>query len=148
MKTLNFDIVIDAKREIVWNTMLAPDSYKSWTSAFFDGSYYEGSWEKGERIRFMDPNGSGMVAVITENRPYEYISIKHIGYINGGVEDFDSDEVRSWAPVFENYSFSDVGETTRLEVSLEIAPVFEEQMVNDWPIALAKLKELCEAASG
>lgn len=144
MNTLNFSVIIDAPRDVVWDTFLAPDSYKDWTSAFTEGSYYEGSWAEGERIRFLSPGGSGMTSVIAENRPHEFISIKHLGFIKDGIEDTESEEVKKWAPAFENYYFSNVGPSTEVKVSMEVTPEYEEYMTNTWPKALARLKEICE----
>lgn len=92
MKTLHFSIKINAPAEKVWQNMLGAETYKIWTAEFAPGSYYEGSWEKGESIKFLIPNGDGMTSVIAENRPFKFISIKHLGYIKGGVADTESPE--------------------------------------------------------
>jgi uncharacterized protein YndB with AHSA1/START domain len=147
MKTLTFSTVINANRRAVWDTMLAPGTYKTWTSAFMEGSYYEGSWEKGERIRFLGPGNEGMLAVIAENQPHEFISIKHIGMIKNGVEDTESDEARSWAPAFENYFLKETGSSTELTVTIDVPEEFVDDMGGAWPAALAKLKTICEAPS-
>ena len=146
MKTLHFDIHINATTKIVWDIMLDMESYQTWTAEFSEGSYYKGSWEKGDRIKFLVPSGDGMTSMIAENRPYEYISIKHLGCINKGIEDTTSAAVQSWTPAFENYSFSDEDGTTKLHVEMDVAPEFEEFMQTAWPKALAKLKKICEAA--
>jgi uncharacterized protein YndB with AHSA1/START domain len=146
-KTLRFATVIDAEPSVVWNTMLAEDTYRIWTSEFAEGSYFEGSWNEGERIRFLAPGGSGITSVIAESRPNEFISIKHLGFIKNGVEDTGSDEVRSWAPSFENYSFSRAGSSTELKVALDVPLEYEESMAKTWPKALARLKAICEASS-
>ena len=80
MKTLRFDTFIRAPREKVWRTMLEQDTYRIWTSEFTAGSYYEGSWEQGEKIRFLGPSGEGMLSEIAENRRHAFlqtISICH-----------------------------------------------------------------------
>lgn len=146
MKTLHFTTLIDAPRQAVWDAMLAPESYKAWTAEFSEGSYYEGSWNKGEEIRFLSPEGSGMLAVIAENRPYEFVSIKHLGMVYNGVPDTESDAARSWAPVFENYTFLSVGASTDLRVDVDVLPDWEEFMLDKWPKALAILKQICEAS--
>ena len=148
MKPLHFTITIGANGNTVWDTMLTPDTYRVWTSVLMEGSYFEGSWEKGKRIRFLTPDGNGMTAVIAENRPYEFLSIKHLGYVKDGEEDTDSEMVQSWAPSFENYSFKEMGSFTGLEVSVEVPPEFEAYMADVWPKALEKLKIICEAAAG
>jgi ligand-binding SRPBCC domain-containing protein len=50
MKTLNFSININAPKENVWHKMLNPESFRVWTAEFCEGSYFEGSWIKGEKI--------------------------------------------------------------------------------------------------
>ena len=63
MKKLHFTIQIDAPRQLVWDTMLQPETYTLWTAGFCEGSRYEGSWEKGASILFLGPDGEGMKAV-------------------------------------------------------------------------------------
>jgi uncharacterized protein YndB with AHSA1/START domain len=147
MKTLHYAISIQASPDVVWKTMFAQDTYKLWTADFSEGSYFEGSWNRGERIRFLGPGGNGMTAVIAENRPHEFMSIKHLGYIKDGVEDTDSEEVRSWAPAFENYTFSKTGAGTELKIDIDMADAWEDFMNNAWPKALAKLKSICESGA-
>ncbi len=147
-KRLQFSTVIAAPIEKVWSTMLDPESYKRWTSAFAEGSYYEGSWDKGARIKFLVPSGEGMVSEIAENRRLEFISIRHLGFIANGVEDTESESVRAWAPAFENYTFSAVPEGTRLVIDQDIMAEYEKFMQEAWPKALEKLKQLCEGGSG
>jgi len=147
MKTLHFAAFIHANREAVWNAMLAPETYKIWTAEFSEGSYFEGSWAKGERIRFLSPDGCGITSVIAEHRPHEFLSIRHLGIIKDGVEDTESEEARSWAPAYENYSLSASGSSTELAVDMDVTPEFEEYMVKTWPKALAKLKAISESGA-
>jgi hypothetical protein len=146
-KKLHFETIIDAPRRDVWDVMLAPETFPQWTSAFMEGSYYQGSWERGEDIRFLAPDGSGMMAVIAENRPYEFVSIKHLGFIEKGVADTESEAVRSWAPAYENYTLSDSGGSTRVEVDMDVTEEFEQHMSEAWPRALESLKEISEKHS-
>lgn len=144
MKTLLFDIHINSSKKKVWEIMLDKESFQTWTAEFSEGSYYEGSWEKGDRIKFLVPSGDGMTSIIAENRLYEYISIKHLGCINNGIEDTTSTAVQSWTPAFENYTFTEIDGITHLHVEMDVAPEFEEFMQTAWPKALIKLKEICE----
>ena len=146
MKKMVFGTLIDASRETVWNTMLAPDTYRDWTTAFLPGSYYEGSWETGSRIRFLGPDGRGMFSEIAENRPHELLSIRHLGELKGGVEQTASESPGSWAGARETYVLSRSGPATELRVELDVTPDFEEFMSSAWPKALARLKQICEQA--
>ena len=143
-KTLHFDTRIHASPEKVWDTLLEQDTYRDWTSVFMEGSYYEGSWGKGDRIRFLAPDGRGMVSEIAENRPNEFLSIRHIGVIKDGVDDTTSAEAVRWAPAFENYTLKRAEGTTEVDVDVDVTPEYEKFMNDAWPKALLRLKAICE----
>jgi hypothetical protein len=143
-KTLEFSEVVRAPRRVVWDAMLDADTYRDRTSAFCDGSYYEGSWAQGAKIRFPSPDGNGMTAVIAENRPQEFISIRHLGEIVKGAEDFTSERVRAWAPAHENYAFADAEGGTAPCIGVEVTPEFESYLRDTSLKALRRLKAICE----
>jgi uncharacterized protein YndB with AHSA1/START domain len=144
VKRIQFSVDISAPSATVFRTMLDPDSYKDWTSAFAEGSYYEGSWQEGEKIKFLSPAGDGIVSEIAEHRPNEFISIRHLGFISQGVEDTHSEAARAWAPAYENYTFRPTADGTRLGVDLDVTEEWEQHMAGAWPKALQRLKVLCE----
>ena len=146
VKRMQFSTVIAAPAARVYALLIGPESYKQWTAPFMAGCYYEGSWAQGERIRFLAPNGEGMVAEIAENRPHAFISIRHLGFIAGGVEDTESEAVRAWAPAYENYTLLAVPGGTKLVVDQDLAEDWAESMAEAWPRALARLKALCEGS--
>ena len=144
---IQFATLIHAPAEIVWRTMLDADGYRRWTAAFTEGSHFKGSWAQGEKILFLAPSGEGMVSEIAERREHEFISIRHLGMIAGGVEDTTSEAVRAWAPAYENYSFTAAPEGTRLVIDMDVAVAWLDYMQDAWPKALVLLRGLCEAAS-
>ena len=144
MIKMKFSALIKAPPEQVWDAMLGIATYKIWTEAFCVGSYFVGSWTKGEEIRFLSPDGSGMTSVIAENRLHEFVSIKHLGFISDGVDDVSSEAILSWAPAYENYNFVRVGDATQLNIDLDIVAEYEKYMKDTWPVALEKLKAICE----
>jgi hypothetical protein len=144
MKRLKFPITIHAPRTTVWRKMLDPEPYRDWTSAFAEGSYYEGSWQKGAKIRFLSPGGEGMFSEIAENRLHEFVSIRHLGLFKDGKEDTESPVARAWSAAYENYTFIEKDGSTEVVVDVDITAELE-QMFNDiWPKALRRLKEICE----
>lgn len=148
MEKLHFSIEIDAPRERVWDTMLEDASYREWTAEFMPGSRYEGDWEEGSKILFLGPgeNGdSGMVSRIRVNRPYEYVSIEHIGLVEDGREDTTSDAVKGWAGARENYTFRDADGGTEVRVDMDTDDEHRAMFEATWPKALQRLKELAEA---
>ena len=144
MKTLHFSIDIRASRQTVWDTMLGRESYRLWTATFAEGSYFEGTWDAGTRMRFLVPTGEGMVAEVAEHRPQEFLSLRHVGFVKDGVEDTESEMVKAWTPAYENYTLSYEGLSSRLAIDIDVTPEFEEYMTKVWPAALAALKRLCE----
>ena len=148
MKRLQFSTTIAAPPTTVHAVMIDDASYRDWTTAFCEGSYFSGSWRQGERIRFLSPEGGGMVAEIAENRPGEFISIRHLGVIENGNEDTTSEAVRAWTPAYENYSFRAVPGGTELVIEQDITEEYAEMMSKMWPQALARLKILAERAAG
>lgn len=144
MTTQHFDILIHAPPERVWRTMLFSPTYERWTSAFCEGSRYEGGWDAGQTIHFLGPDGCGMVSQIAEHRPADFISIRHLGQISGGVADTASEAVRAWAPCHENYHFASEAGGTRVQVDADVFGDHEAFMAETWPRALALLKTLCE----
>ncbi len=144
-KTLRFSERIAAAPRNVWDVMLEQRTYREWTAEFAEGSYYEGSWEEGATMHFLAHGGSGMMAVIAASRPGEFLSIKHVGTIQNGEEDTDSEAVRQWAPAFENYTFVKHGTATEVVIDIDVTPEWEEFMNKAWPKALARLRRICEA---
>lgn len=147
MQKLHFSVKVNAPKEKVWDTMLGEESYKQWTDVFMEGSYYEGSWSQGSKIRFLAPdeegNMQGMVSRIKENREYEYVSIEHLGFIQNGEEDTTSD----WAGALENYTFREKNGQTEVLVDMDTEEEYAEMFQEMWPKALEKLKKLAETKS-
>lgn len=149
MQKLHFSIVIHAPKDKVWHAMLDDQPYREWTKAFGEGSYYKGSWEKGSKIHFLgsDPDTGevgGMVSRIAENKPYEFISIEHLGIVHNGVEDTTSEAARKWSPAFENYTFNDKGGATEVLVDVDVDDEHVQMFNEMWLKGLRKLKELAE----
>jgi uncharacterized protein YndB with AHSA1/START domain len=146
---MHFEIVVHAPVQKVWEMMLTQETYKEWTSVFEPTSHYEGSWEKGSKIKFLAADGSGMLSEIAENILHKFVSIRHLGEIKNGVEDTTSEAVKKWMPAFENYTFTENGAETLLVVDMEMpstpeAKAMKEMFEGMWPKALLKLKEICE----
>ncbi|HYE22158.1 MAG TPA: SRPBCC domain-containing protein [Verrucomicrobiae bacterium] len=148
MEKLHYSIIIDAPKEKVWKTMLEDKTYREWTEAFNQGSYYEGEWKAGSDIRFLGPEKdgtvSGMISRIRESRPFDFLSIQHLGEINHGKETMYAEGGQN-VEAFENYTFNDKDGTTELLVDLD-SPEQYAKMFNDmWPKALEKLKQISES---
>lgn len=146
MQTQHYHIRIARAPSLVWHEMLGREGYEDWTSAFTEGSTYEGQWETGARIRFLSPSGGGVASEIADCRPHEFVSVRHLGIITNGVEDYESDAVKAWAPAYENYTFRADGDGTELIVDLDISPAEAPVMDEMWAKGLERLKARCERA--
>jgi hypothetical protein len=150
MTNLNYSISINAPKRRVWDVMLNASTYRIWTEVFSKGSYYKGDWSKGSKMLFLAPNDNGthmgMISVVEENRPYEYVLLKSIGEVKNDVEDTTSNEATAWAGVTESYTFNEEDTSTTLLVNISgnMPKQFEDMFNGMWPLALNKLKELCE----
>ena len=151
MRTLHFEVEIDAPVQKVYDSMLglsSKDTYEQWTSKFNPTSTYRGSWNKGGKIHFLgtDEKGDvgGMVSEIVENLPTKFVSIKHCGILVGDQEITTGPEVEKWAGGLENYTFRRNGERTIVLVDLQTPEEFSDHMNRTYPQALHVLKEICE----
>jgi uncharacterized protein YndB with AHSA1/START domain len=150
MQRLHFSTTIDAPKDKVWHTMLADETYRQWTSVFAAGSHYQGDWKEGSKILFLAPedNGnSGMVSRIAENRPYEFISIEHLGEVRNGREDTGSDAAKSWRGARENYTFQERDGMTEVSVDVDIVDEYRGMFEQKWPEALNRLKGIVEGSA-
>ena len=144
MKRFHYSITISAPRSTVWHVLLDAETYRQWTTVFAEGSYFEGDWKVGSTIRSLTPEKDGMVGVIVENRKHEYLSIEHLGCVVKGVDDFESDEVKAWAPTYENYTLTEVDGGTELAVDIDIPSTYQAFFEDVWPRALKAVKKLAE----
>jgi len=145
MQKIHFSISINAPKEKVWNALWEDSNYRNWTTAFYEGSYAQtDNWKVGTKVLFLGPGGSGMVSMVAANKLNEFMSFEHHGEVKEGVEDTTSDKVKAWAGAMENYTLSEAGGKTILQVAMDITEEYEDYFVKTWPLALDKIKSLAE----
>lgn len=141
MKKLEFEVMIKAPAKKVWQVLWNDATYRKWTSAFSEGSYAISDWKEGSKIQFLDPKGSGMFSIITENKPNEYMAFKHLGE----VKDFkEQGENNAWKGAMETYLLKEEKGSTTLYVKLDADGEFAEYFKGIFPKALAIVKDLSE----
>ncbi len=146
MKTLHFEVLIDATPQKVWETMLDKETYVQWVSVSWPGSSYVGEWKKGSEIRFVGGDGGGgTLAQITELEPYSRVVAEHVAVLlEGGSEDRDSEMAKGWIGTIEAYSFTPENGSTKVDVEITTAPDWAPMFEEGWPKALEALKQLAE----
>ncbi len=84
----------------------------------------------------------GMLAVVEENKPHEFISLRYEGEIRNG--EIHKDENLSWIGAHENYTLTEKDGVTTVDVDIDVDESFQEFMEDAWPKALQALKEISE----
>lgn len=148
MQKIYFSTMVNAPKEKVWEILWNLDAYKKWTSAFAEGSHAKtDNWKEGSKVLFLDPQGSGMVSMVSVNKPNEYMSFKHLGEVIDGVEDTTSERIKTWSGSTENYTLHEENGVTTLSIDMDITDDYKEMFEKMWPIALKNVKELSEGIS-
>jgi uncharacterized protein YndB with AHSA1/START domain len=144
MEKINFSISIAAQKEKVWQTLWEDSSYRKWTRVFSEDSHVVTDWQEGSKVLFLNGKGSGMVSRIETNKPNEFMSFRHQGTVQNGVEDTESEEVKQWAGAHENYTLTQNGGITELTVEVDVDKEFKDYFTQTMPKALELVKELSE----
>jgi uncharacterized protein YndB with AHSA1/START domain len=145
MEHIEYRTVIEAPAKKVWEVMLQQETYRQWVGKSWPDSFYEGKWEKGQKMKFIGPDGSGTLAELIEVKPFEKVLARHIAILNpGSVEDRTSETAKGWIGTMEQYDFMEQNGKTTLIVSLEITPAWRQMFDEGWPTALQELKTICE----
>lgn len=142
MQKHQFKTLINASAEKVWSVLWDDTSYPQWTSVFAEGSKAVTDWKEGSKVLFLDGKGQGMVSLIEKRKDNEFMSFKHIGTVNNGVEDLNSPQTKEWAGALENYTLTPMDGRTELIVDMDITEEFKDYFLKTWPMALEKIKEL------
>ncbi len=146
VKTLHYEISIDASPQEVWKTMLEKDTYVQWAGVSWPGSSYDGEWKQGAQIRFTGADGGGgTLAEITELEPNARVVAEHIAVIlEDGSLDRGSEMAKEWIGTTEAYTFTGENGSTKLDVEITTPPEWASMFEEGWPNALEALKQLAE----
>lgn len=143
MKTIQFNIAINAPAERVWESLWSDAGYRHWTEAFQQGSHAETDWQEGGPVRFLGPDGSGMYSTIeSAKRPTEMIFLHH-GEVRNGV----AQPPAPWAGARERYFLHEENGGTRVEVVLDGNDEMAAYFLSTFPVALERLKHWAEGAA-
>ncbi|MDF2552302.1 MAG: ATPase [Chryseobacterium sp.] len=139
METLEYNIEIDATPERVWTVLWDDLSYRQWTSAFTEGSFYIGTWEEDSLMKFFDPNNNGMYSRVLKNDPNKEMTFLHLGEIYDGVE-----VPQDWGDAIESYILEETETGTNLTAKINTSEEFKGFFEDKFPAALQNVKNLSE----
>lgn len=147
---LQFKILVDASPEVVYQTLINNEHFKTWTSVFQPTSHCKGSWEQGSTMYFLslDDKGNtmGLISKVKENRPNEFLSLEHYGMIYEGQEILDGEDIEAIKGSVESYTFTPQNGKTEILVETEIFTDLRDYFLDTWPSALEALKKICEGS--
>jgi hypothetical protein len=153
MKRIRFQTQINAAAHKVYEVMLGlkdKSNYEYWTATFNPTSTYEGNWEIGSKMHFIgvDENGKkgGMLSKIMDHQPGKFVSIMHVGMIDGEDEITTGEQVEQWTGGMENYTYQEENGVTTVTVELDAVEEFLDYFNGTYPEALGKIKEIAEKA--
>lgn len=139
MKFLEFEIQINATPEKVWETLFTQDSYKKWASAMNEGTYFEGNWEVGSIMKFLDPQNNGMYNLVIENIRFKVLGMKHLGWILKGEL-----SPQNWEDSTLNYILEPSENGTLLKGTVNSLDEFVEFFNSKYPQNFEHIKRLAE----
>lgn len=139
MKLLEFTINIKAKPEKVWNILFTMDSEGKWAGAMDEGSYFEGTWEKGSIIKFIDPQNNGMYNLVQENIPCKEVRMKHLGWILQGEL-----SPQPWEDSTITYLLESRNKGTVLTAKVNSMDEFVDFFNSNYPKNFEKIKKFAE----
>jgi hypothetical protein len=143
MKTLHFEIIINAVPEKVWKSLWDLENYKIWTRPFGEGSYYKAeNFLEGAKIHFLMPSGDGMYSILEKVDEPRFIALKHVGEIKNFEEQPLKDQ--EWSNAMEVYELKSIEEGTKLMVNVDTVEQYVDSMNETFPLALNAVKKLAE----
>jgi len=139
METLKFEIEIDAPPEKIWTVLWSDISYQQWTSAFTEGSFYQGTLEENSIVKFLDPKNNGMYSRVVKNVPNKEMIFLHLGEIYDGIE-----TPQNWGDATESYLLEDTEKGILLKCEIKTSEEFKSFFEEHFPKALLNIKHLAE----
>jgi len=139
METLVYEFQISAAPEKVWTVLWDETTYRQWTSAFTEGSFYEGTLEEGSIVKFFDSNNNGMYSRVLANIPNKEMIFLHLGEIYDGVE-----VPQDWGDATEAYFLQETENGTLLRSEVKTSEEFKGFFEENFPKALQNVKNLAE----
>jgi len=139
METLSYEIEIEAAPERIWGVLWGDITYRQWTTAFTEGSFYEGTLEEGSIVKFFDPQNNGMYSRVEKNEPGKEMKFLHLGEIYDGVE-----APQEWGEATEAYVLEENESGTTLTCTIQTPAEFKDFFEENFPKALGIIKNLSE----
>ena len=142
MKELEYQIVINKSKEVVWDTLWDDQSFRDWANNIDEGIYMKGIMKEGNEIQYISSeNGYGVTSLIEKLNPNEFILLSHVADTK---ESGQKERKKEWTGGTESYSLAEINGVTTLIVKIDV-PLEQEETFNvRFPKALERIKTLAE----
>lgn len=104
-----------------------------------EGTYFEGNWEVGSIMKFLDPQNNGMYNLVTENIRFKVLGMKHLGWILKGEL-----SPQNWEDSTLNYILEPSENGTLLKGTVNSLDEFVEFFNSKYPQNFEHIKRLAE----
>ncbi len=140
------EISIKASNQKVWEVLLNDDTYRKWTAAFTEGSYFEGTWEEGSTMKFLAPDNNGLASKVIKHDKGKEIVLSHQQMIYNGAASSPEPGEDEWVGYEEIYRTEERGGEVILTIEQDLGSKEEEEQFSVlWDKALMVIKELAQA---
>ena len=140
MKLLEFKTQINAPADKVWKVLFTQDENRNWPSAVNEGTCFEGNWEEGSVMRFLDDENNGMYNQIEKNIPNRELVMKHLGWIYDGEL-----SPQDWEDSTVTYLLESNETSTLLIAKVSALDEFVDFFNAKYPSNFEKVKKLSES---
>jgi hypothetical protein len=142
-------VKIMASRENIWEAIISEEDFVDWCSAFCEGSYFEGDWSVGSRMKFLGPSPEdgregGMISEVVEHKSGHVLRLRAAGVIEDGQERFEGDDVDPWKGNREEYVLVGESDPFELQIYAEAPQSMYDFFDSAWEKAVTRIKELAE----
>lgn len=138
---MKFTIEIKATREKVWATLWEDKTLREWAGLIDPGTYMVGELTEGNEVEFLSASGYGVTSLVEKVTPNEYLLLRHSADTK---DDGKEEREKEWTGGAESYALAEKDCVTSLIIAFDVPPDLEDYFQENYPKALAKIKELAE----
>lgn len=147
MATFNYEIIINAPMQKVWNLLWDEKTYGEWTQFFSAGSQFKSDWKVGGETFFTDAEGNGMFSTIRSLKEPIEVIFSHLGMVRNGEVDTATVNQLEWSGAEEKYFLRETApDTTELRAEVHATGEMEDMMNRGFSEGFKVLKKLAEQA--
>ncbi len=145
METLSYNIIINAPKNKIWDILWSPETYPKWTQFFAPDCKMETDWKIDGKTYFLDSSGNGMISTISNLDEPNEVTFNHLGMIQNGMEDTESEEVKQWSGAPERYYLISLEDgSVKLHVEVQTEDQWKDHLDVGFKKGLTIIKSLAE----